>query len=45
MRIILNIGHRIIRSAKIDRAAKLYAEAALTLAKAHATVIEEGRKR
>lgn len=44
MRIILNIGHRIIRSAKIDRAAKLYAEAALTLAEAHVTVIQKGKK-
>jgi hypothetical protein len=44
MRIILNIGHRIIRSAKIDRAAKLYVEAALTLAEAHATVLQKGRK-
>lgn len=45
MRFILNLGHRFIRSAKLNRAAQLYAEAALTLAKAHAEVLQEGRKR
>lgn len=44
MRIMLNIGHRILRSTGLSRAAKLYAEAALTLAEAHATVSQKGRK-
>ena len=44
MRIMLNIGHRLVRSTRLSRAAKLYAEAALTLAEAHATVSQKGRK-
>ena len=44
MRIFLNLGHRFIRSANLNRAARLYAEAALTLAEAHATVKQKGSK-
>jgi hypothetical protein len=44
MRILLNLSHRFIRLAYLDRAARLYAEAALTLAEAHVTVKQKGNR-